>query len=81
MAGSKSDRVRLDDSEIDAIVDDWIVDNSELFVNIDNPKAKMYAIFHKFVDVYAELGLPGAAGSMDCTHLNWNRCPKSEVGF
>ena len=24
---------------------------------------------------YAGLGFPGAIGSLDCTHLRWDRCP------
>lgn len=27
------------------------------------------------MNVYAMLGLPGAVGSMDCTHIKWNKCP------
>jgi len=30
----------------------------------------------KTMAVYEQLGLPGAVGSMDCTHLRWNKCPK-----
>lgn len=29
----------------------------------------------KVMEVYARLGLPGAMGSMDCTHVRWERCP------
>jgi hypothetical protein len=29
----------------------------------------------KVMEVYAELGLHGAFGSMDATHLHWNKCP------
>ena len=29
----------------------------------------------KTMAVYEQLGLAGACGSMDCTHLHWNRCP------
>ena len=29
----------------------------------------------KTMAVYEQLGLPGAVGSMDCTHLHWNKCP------
>ncbi len=29
----------------------------------------------KVMEVYARLGLPGAMGSMDCTHVNWDMCP------
>lgn len=25
--------------------------------------------------IYEVLGLPGAIGSMDCTHIDWGRCP------
>jgi hypothetical protein len=30
--------------------------------------------------VYARLGLPGAMGSMDCSHIHWGKCPK-EIKF
>lgn len=29
----------------------------------------------KQLSIYAQLGLPGAIGSMDCTHVKWNKCP------
>jgi hypothetical protein len=35
MAGSKRDRDRLEYLEIDAIIDDWILDNANIFVNFD----------------------------------------------
>ena len=25
--------------------------------------------------LYAKIGLPGTCGSIDCTHLRWDRCP------
>ena len=28
-------------------------------------------------NLYSALGLPGAVGSMDCTHLWWNKCTES----
>jgi hypothetical protein len=28
-----------------------------------------------FERVFASLGLPGAMGSTDCTHVPWGRCP------
>ena len=28
------------------------------------------------MEVYRRLGLPGCIGSMDCTHIFWNMCPK-----
>jgi hypothetical protein len=31
----------------------------------------------KIMDVYKSLGVPGAAGSMDCTRLHWLMCPSS----
>ena len=30
----------------------------------------------KVMEVYSRLGLPGAMGSMDCTHVRWDRCPR-----
>jgi hypothetical protein len=30
----------------------------------------------KVMDTYRRLGLPGACGSMDCTHIFWGMCPK-----
>lgn len=27
------------------------------------------------MDTYARLGFPGAVGSVDCTHILWNKCP------
>lgn len=27
------------------------------------------------MDTYARLGFPGAVGSVDCTHVAWNKCP------
>ena len=48
---------------------------------------KIYPCFVKFptgaeldkvMQTYAELGLPGAVGSMDCTHVEWMMCPKGE---
>jgi hypothetical protein len=30
----------------------------------------------KVMEIYAELGQHGALGSMDATHLHWNKCPK-----
>lgn len=27
------------------------------------------------MDTYARLGYPGAVGSIDCTHIFWNKCP------
>ena len=48
---------------------------------------KIYPCFVKFptgaeldkvMHSYAELGLPGAVGSMDCTHIEWMMCPKAE---
>ena len=29
----------------------------------------------RVLEVYKRLGFPGACGSMDCTHVKWNRCP------
>ena len=29
----------------------------------------------KIMEVYTKLGIPGAAGSMDCTRLKWDMCP------
>ena len=29
----------------------------------------------KILNVYSRLGFPGAAGSMDCTHIYWLACP------
>ena len=29
----------------------------------------------KVMEVYNKLGLTGAVGSIDCTHLKWDRCP------
>ncbi len=26
-------------------------------------------------EIYGKLGLPGALGSMDCTHVQWLKCP------
>jgi hypothetical protein len=28
------------------------------------------------MEVYSRLGLPGACGSIDCTHIRWTMCPK-----
>jgi len=28
------------------------------------------------IAIYAKIGLPGTIGSIDCTHLEWARCPK-----
>jgi len=28
------------------------------------------------MEVYSRLGLPGACGSIDCTHIRWTLCPK-----
>ena len=30
------------------------------------------------MDVYDKLGLTGAIGSIDCTHIKWDRCPKED---
>jgi len=29
----------------------------------------------RVMDTYARLGFPGAVGSVDCTHVPWNKCP------
>lgn len=29
------------------------------------------------MDTYCRLGFPGAVGSIDCTHIPWNKCPVS----
>ena len=29
------------------------------------------------MNIYSSLGLPGCVGSMDVTHLHWNKCPSS----
>jgi hypothetical protein len=29
----------------------------------------------KVIEVYRKLGFPGALGSMDCTHVKWDKCP------
>ena len=31
----------------------------------------------KVKSMYEQLGLPGCKGSMDCTHLPWDKCPES----
>lgn len=28
-------------------------------------------------DTYAKMGFPGAIGSMDCTHIRWDKCPSN----
>jgi hypothetical protein len=33
------------------------------------------AEIEKVVNVYARLGFPGAIGSVDCTHIRWDKCP------
>ena len=30
---------------------------------------------HTLIDTYRRLGMPGAVGSTDCTHVHWARCP------
>jgi hypothetical protein len=35
----------------------------------------------KVMDVYKILGFNGCFGSMDCTHVHWNKCPKSWQNF
>jgi hypothetical protein len=32
----------------------------------------------KILNEYAQIGLPGCCGSMDCTHIKWNQCPDEE---
>jgi hypothetical protein len=29
----------------------------------------------KTLKVYEKIGFPGCIGSMDCTHIPWDRCP------
>ena len=31
---------------------------------------------HRVMEVYRQLGFPGACGSMDGTHVKWSACPK-----
>lgn len=33
------------------------------------------------MDVYSKLGLPGACGSMDASHLPWARCPRKQTAL
>ena len=33
---------------------------------------------HKVTEIYQKCGYPGAMGSTDCTHLDWEGCPFSE---
>ena len=33
------------------------------------------------LDHYAALGLPGAMGSVDCTRIHWDKCPKYLTNF
>jgi hypothetical protein len=35
----------------------------------------------KVMEVYKLLGFNGAIGSMDCTHVKWNKCPASKQTF
>jgi hypothetical protein len=35
----------------------------------------------KVMEVYKLLGFNGAIGSMDCTHVKWNKCPASKQNF
>ena len=35
-------------------------------------------LLEKILKEYADIGLPGCCGSMDCTHVKWNQCPKNE---
>jgi hypothetical protein len=32
----------------------------------------------KVMDEYSRLGFPGAVGSIDCTHIFWDRCPQRD---
>jgi len=32
---------------------------------------------HHIMETYRKLGFPGAIGSVDCTHVDWNKCPYS----
>jgi len=34
-------------------------------------------LLKRIMDEYAALGLPGCVGSMDCTHLHWDKCPST----
>mmetsp|Transcript_110408 Transcript_110408/g.216496 ORF Transcript_110408/g.216496 Transcript_110408/m.216496 type:complete len:380 (-) Transcript_110408:798-1937(-) len=40
-------------------------------------EAKLAAV----MDTYARLGFPGAVGSIDCTHVQWNKCPVELVNL
>jgi hypothetical protein len=35
------------------------------------------AAMEKVNEVYRRMGLPGACGSMDCTHITWKMCPST----
>ena len=37
--------------------------------------------FTEVLDTYSRLGFPGAVGSIDCTHVQWNRCPVELANF
>ena len=40
---------------------------------IKHPKTAAEAA--RSMQMYKELGFPGAAGSVDCTHVRWGNCP------
>lgn len=51
---------------------------------VKNMAAKMFPVYvtppkddhlRRVLDTYARLGFPGAVGSVDCTHIFWDKCP------
>ena len=47
------------------IFDDWVIPPSGTRLK-------------QVMDIYARLGIPGTIGSMDVTHVRWDRCPVYE---
>lgn len=54
---------RLPENLVDVFRDRWIIYPTNALEAADN------------LAVYSRLGFPGAIGSVDCTHVYWDRCP------
>lgn len=71
-------------SELSGISESWCRTIFKKFINaMKDTFFQEYVYFpegaelHEIMEVYRKLGLPGACGSMDGTHIHWNRCPKN----